>query len=188
MTIHLGRVWVEIYLHLSHAPVCHFPGQLFFHMHNRGYGLEGPGLVSPQGLDIPDPSIPAPMGTRPRVQCVQDFLPAVKRSGREGNHSHPTSDEIKNGYNYIFIAPYTFMARTKKILINFVYVEFELICCNALKNTNKNKVNTIASVKTKTDAQEKQLQTIFVSPIAIIIQATIIITTNILRYSRFVCM
>lgn len=102
-------------------------------MHNRGYGLDGPGLVSPQGLDIPDPSIPAPMGTRPRVQWVQDFLSVVKRSGREGNHSHPTSDEIKNGYNYIFIAPYTFMARTRKILINFVYIEFELISCNALK-------------------------------------------------------
>jgi len=39
-----------------------------------------------------------------------DSFPGVKRPGREADHSHPSSTEVKNAWNYTSALSYTFMA------------------------------------------------------------------------------
>jgi hypothetical protein len=46
---------------------------------------------------------PYPMGTR-------GSFPGVKRPGREADHSHPSSAEVKNAWSYTSIPQYVFMA------------------------------------------------------------------------------
>jgi len=48
---------------------------------------------------------------QPPIQYVPGyFTPGVKRLGREADHSHPSSTEIKNEWNYNSTPPYVFMA------------------------------------------------------------------------------
>jgi hypothetical protein len=49
--------------------------------------------------------------TQPLIQCVPGALsPGVKRTGREADHSPPSSAEIKNAWSYISPPPHVFMA------------------------------------------------------------------------------
>jgi hypothetical protein len=50
--------------------------------------------------------------TKPPVQWVPGALsPGVKRTGREADHSPPTSDEVKKMWIYTSTPPYAFMAQ-----------------------------------------------------------------------------
>jgi hypothetical protein len=49
--------------------------------------------------------------TQPPIQWVPGALsPGVKRPGREVDHSHPTSAEVKKIWIYTSTSPYAFMA------------------------------------------------------------------------------
>jgi hypothetical protein len=49
--------------------------------------------------------------TQPAIEWVPEALsPAIKRSGREADHSPPTSAEVMKMWNYTATPPYTFMA------------------------------------------------------------------------------
>jgi hypothetical protein len=49
--------------------------------------------------------------TRPPIQWVRRVLSlGVKRQGREGDHSPPSSTEVKNAWSYTSTPPYVFMA------------------------------------------------------------------------------
>jgi hypothetical protein len=53
--------------------------------------------------------VPALGSTRPRIQCVPAaFSPAIKRSGREADHSSQTSAGVKKTWVYTSILPYAF--------------------------------------------------------------------------------
>jgi hypothetical protein len=64
-----------------------------------GYGLDG------RGLGVGVHVFQTGSGpTQPPIKCVPgDLLPGVKRSGREGDHSRPTSAEVKNTWIYTSI-------------------------------------------------------------------------------------
>ena len=51
-----------------------------------GYGLDGPGIESRWGRDIPHPSRPALVPTQPPIQWISGFFPGVKRPGRDVDH------------------------------------------------------------------------------------------------------
>jgi hypothetical protein len=38
------------------------------------------------------------------------LIPGVKRSGREADHSPPSSAKVRNAWSYIFLSQYVFMA------------------------------------------------------------------------------
>jgi hypothetical protein len=60
---------------------------------------------------FPTASIPVLGPTQPPIQWVPGVLsPGVKRSGREADHSPPTSVEVKKTWIYTFTPPYVFMA------------------------------------------------------------------------------
>jgi hypothetical protein len=49
--------------------------------------------------------------TQPPIQCVSwDLSPGIKRSGREADHSPPSSVEVKNAWSCTSTHPYVFMA------------------------------------------------------------------------------
>jgi hypothetical protein len=52
-------------------------------------------------------SRPALLPTRPRIQ----FLPGVKRPGREADHPTTSGTEVKNAWSYTSTPPYFFMTR-----------------------------------------------------------------------------
>jgi hypothetical protein len=43
------------------------------------------------------------------TQPPMQWVPGVKRPGREGNYSSPSSAEVKNAWSYTSTPPYTFM-------------------------------------------------------------------------------
>jgi hypothetical protein len=54
---------------------------------------------------------PALGPTHPPIQGIPGALfPAVKRPGREADHSPPSSAEVKNVWRYTSTPPYVFMA------------------------------------------------------------------------------
>ena len=69
----------------------------------QGYGLGCLGFESPRGPEIclfsksPAPSVGP---THPHIQRVPGFLPGSKAVGALVVHSTPSSDEIKNAWNY----------------------------------------------------------------------------------------
>jgi hypothetical protein len=74
-----------------------------------GYGLNdgGVGVRVPVGARIFFSLVP----TQPPIQWVPGAIsPRVKRSGREADHSPPTSAEVKNTWIYKSTPPYAFMA------------------------------------------------------------------------------
>jgi hypothetical protein len=80
---------------------------------NRCYGLDDRGFESQQGLRIflfTTASRPALGPTQPPIQWVPGALSlGVKRSGREADHSPPSSAEVKNAWSYTSTAQYVFM-------------------------------------------------------------------------------
>jgi hypothetical protein len=78
------------------------------------YGLDdrGVGVRVPVGSRIfSSPDRPDRLrSTQPPIQRVPGALsPGVKRSGREVDHSPPTSAEVKKMWIYTSISPYVFM-------------------------------------------------------------------------------
>jgi hypothetical protein len=79
-----------------------------------GYGLDDRGV----GVRVPvesriffTSSRPALGSTQPPIQWVPGALsPGVKRQWREGDHSLPTSSEVKKMWIYTPTPPYAFMA------------------------------------------------------------------------------
>jgi len=56
-----------------------------------GYGLEGPGIESRCGRDLPHLSRPALGPTQPRVQWVPGLFQSKERPGRDADPSLPSS-------------------------------------------------------------------------------------------------
>jgi hypothetical protein len=74
-----------------------------------GYGMDDRGVVVrvPVGSRIFSTSYREALGpTQPPIQWV----PGVKRQGREADHSPPASAEVKKMWIYISTPPYPFMA------------------------------------------------------------------------------
>jgi hypothetical protein len=80
----------------------------------QGHKLDDRGFESRQGLRIflfTTASRPALGHTQPPIQWVRGALfLGVKRSGREGDYSPPSSAEIKNAWSYTSTPQYAFMA------------------------------------------------------------------------------
>jgi hypothetical protein len=75
-----------------------------------GYGMDDRGVEVrvPVGLRIfTSPSRPDFSEAHPDSYPM---VPGVKRSGREADHSSPTSTEVKNTWVYISTPPYVFIA------------------------------------------------------------------------------
>jgi hypothetical protein len=76
-----------------------------------GYGLDDGvlGFDSRRGLEIFLFTTVSRMSlapTQPRIQWVPGTLSlGVKRPGREADHSHPSSAEVKNAWRYTSIPP-----------------------------------------------------------------------------------
>jgi hypothetical protein len=78
------------------------------------------GTASGYGLDDRRVAVRVPVGEEcsrhrgtPNLlvdECRGSLSPGVKRPGREGNHSPPTSAEVKNTWIYTSTPPYVFMA------------------------------------------------------------------------------
>jgi len=45
------------------------------------------------------------------MQLPIQRVPGVKRPGREAGHSHPSSSEVNNAWNYTSIPQYVFIVR-----------------------------------------------------------------------------
>jgi len=70
-------------------------------MNVQGYGLEGPGIESRWGRDFPHPSRPAVGPTQPPIQWV----PGIKRPGRDFDHPPPSSAEGKEKVELYLYSP-----------------------------------------------------------------------------------
>jgi hypothetical protein len=84
-------------------------------------------------------SRPALGSTQTPIQRVPGAIsPGVKRPGREGDHSPPTSAEAKKIWMYISTPPYAFMAYAQlvKHRDNFTFTLF-LLCILKLNSYSK---------------------------------------------------
>jgi hypothetical protein len=76
-----------------------------------GYGLDDQGvgvqvLTEAKNFHLPMYSRPALGPTQPPIQWVSGALsPGVKRPGREADHSHPASAEVKKTWVYTSTPP-----------------------------------------------------------------------------------
>jgi hypothetical protein len=90
------------------------------------YRLEGPGIESRWGRDIPHPSRPAVGPTQPPIQWVQGLFPGDKTAG--ARHWPPTSSsaEVEEGvelYIYSSSGPsWPVLGQTLCVLVTFVTV------------------------------------------------------------------
>jgi hypothetical protein len=67
--------------------------------------LDGPGIESQWGRDLPHPSRPALGPTQPPIQWVPGLFPGVKCSGCSVNHSPPSSAEVKERVELYLFTP-----------------------------------------------------------------------------------
>ena len=67
------------------------------------YGVDGPGIESPEGARLPVPPSPAPMSTQPSIQWVP-CLPGVMRPELVARPP-PSSAEIANGWELYLRLP-----------------------------------------------------------------------------------
>jgi hypothetical protein len=108
--------------------------------------MDDQGFRSRQGLVIflfITVSRPAVGSIQPPIQWVPVSLSlGVKRSGREADHSPPSSAEVKNAWSYTFTPKYNFMtwcsvkAQGQLCLFRHAYINFDVIA-TVLKETNK---------------------------------------------------
>ena len=66
------------------------------------YGLDGPGIESRRGRDIPNSSRPVLWPTQPHIQWVPGLSQEVKRSERCVDHPPSTRAEVKEREPYIY--------------------------------------------------------------------------------------
>jgi hypothetical protein len=69
------------------------------------YGLDGPGIESRWGRDVPLLSRPALRPTQPPVQWVPGLSRGKVRPGRDADPSPPSSAEVKNRVELYLYSP-----------------------------------------------------------------------------------
>ena len=70
-----------------------------------GYGLDGPGIESRWGRDIPHMSRLAQGLTQPPVQWAPGLFRGEERPGRDSDPSPPSSAVVKKEWSYTFTPP-----------------------------------------------------------------------------------
>jgi hypothetical protein len=107
----------SIYLSKFHPPPTLRPNKLTGAgiaqlMERLGYGLDDRGSILHKGTIFflfATASKPA-LGTTQSSMGNGDPLPSLKQSGRETDHSPPSSAEVKNTWSYTSTPPYVFMS------------------------------------------------------------------------------
>jgi phage terminase large subunit-like protein len=73
--------------------------------------------------------------TQPPIQWVPGAIsPGIKRLEREGDHSHPTSAEVKKTWIYTSTPPHAFMALSTGTTLPFIIT---IIIINPAKNMHE---------------------------------------------------
>ena len=87
-------------------------------MNVQGYGLEGPGIESQWGRDVPHPSRPALGPSQPLVQWEKVSYPGIKRQGRGVDHTPHLGPRLKKEQSCTSTPLWAFVACSS---VNFTF-------------------------------------------------------------------